>query len=255
MHVFIATPCYNDQVYTGYFESMIKLTRLCDTQGIKITTKTISGESLITRARNYLAAEFMGNKEYTHLMFIDSDITFKPESVIDLLKSGKDIIGGCYPIKRFEPEKFAAKIIKHSEKLLEGNANIILASTYNYAVNPLETDEKKIISRLVKVKNIATGFLMISKRVFERLKELHPDKKYINNHLAYDNEFTRENFYNFFDCIIHPADKIYLSEDYSFCYTCKCAGFDIWADLGINLCHSGLYNFSGSYVTTYPHSV
>ena len=44
----------------------------------------IFNESLITRARNYLVDEFLRAEEFTHLMFIDSDINFNPKDVLSL---------------------------------------------------------------------------------------------------------------------------------------------------------------------------
>jgi len=46
--------------------------------------------------------------EATHLMFIDSDITFEPELVHRMLTFDEDVVGGMYPAKALSwnlPEK------------------------------------------------------------------------------------------------------------------------------------------------------
>jgi hypothetical protein len=55
-------------------------------------------ESLITRARNGMAYDFM-QSDATHLMFIDADITFDPKDIVRMIDADKDIICGLYPKK------------------------------------------------------------------------------------------------------------------------------------------------------------
>jgi hypothetical protein len=50
-------------------------------------------ESLITRARNGMAYDFM-QSDATHLMFIDADITFDPKDIVRMIDADKDIICG-----------------------------------------------------------------------------------------------------------------------------------------------------------------
>ena len=70
-------------------------------EGMKLTIKLLPGDSLVTRARNTLVALFLGNPEYTHLLFIDTDITFTPDNVFRLLEMSKKkpIVAAPYPKK------------------------------------------------------------------------------------------------------------------------------------------------------------
>ena len=101
--LFVATPMYGGQCHGNYTRSMCDLTALCVKYGINMKVYYLFNESLITRARNYCADEFM-RSDFTHMMFIDSDIGFDPNDVITLLalqsdESPYDIIGGPYPKK------------------------------------------------------------------------------------------------------------------------------------------------------------
>ena len=60
----------------------------------------LGNESLITRARNKSLNKFM-NTDCSHLLFIDSDIEFQPEAVMDLLLFDKDVSCCVYPKKGF----------------------------------------------------------------------------------------------------------------------------------------------------------
>ena len=55
----------------------------------------------------------------------------------------------------------------------------------------------------------------------------------------------RNFFYTFFDTMIDPDSRVYLSEDYFFCKKWKESGGDIWLDLQTNLNHTGSMEFHG----------
>jgi hypothetical protein len=50
----------------------------------------------------------------------------------------------------------------------------------------------------------------------------------------------------YFDCIIDPETKRYLSEDYMFCYNVQKAGMKVWLCPWMRLKHVGSYIFGGS---------
>ena len=98
-NIFFATPCYGGQITDQYFLSVFRLTQELIKYNINFRITTLRNESLVPRARNILNAMFLEAKECTHLMFIDADIEFEPESVIRMLAMDKDLITGAYPKK------------------------------------------------------------------------------------------------------------------------------------------------------------
>jgi len=82
--LFLAAPMYGGQCAGMFTRSIADLSALCTHYGIQIRFYFLSNESLITRARNYCADEFMRSGD-THMMFIDSDIGFNANDVIALL--------------------------------------------------------------------------------------------------------------------------------------------------------------------------
>ena len=232
VNLLIATPCYGGLVHEGYMRSLLDLQKILLQLNIKHTVYTIGNESLITRARNSIVALFLGNKNFTHLLFIDSDITFSPQSVIRILKFRKPVVGGAYPKKNVDFNLCKNNIIKNSNI----SENDLLAKSMNYAVNIISesnSDQQiaKIHDGFVKVSNIATGFLLIQKEAILELVEHYPNQKYHNDCEGYDSEETRNNFYTFFDTLVHPVSKRYLSEDYAFSQKWIDIGGEIWLDL------------------------
>ena len=75
--IFIASPMYGGMCSGIYTKASVDLARLASQYGMDISFYYLFNESLITRARNYCVDEFM-RSDYTHLMFIDSDIGFNP---------------------------------------------------------------------------------------------------------------------------------------------------------------------------------
>ena len=94
--LFIATPMYGGMNHGLYMKSCLDLQTTFMRYGIEIKFSFLFNESLITRARNYLVDEFL-RSDYTHMLFIDSDINFNAQDVIALLALDKDVIGGPYP--------------------------------------------------------------------------------------------------------------------------------------------------------------
>ena len=103
--VTVATPCFGGMLSEGYFHSVLKTSAaFAQKKNWKLYLNTMGNESLITRGRNTLVAQFMDMckehpNDYTHLMFIDSDIGFPPQAIARLIAYDKDIVGGVYPRK------------------------------------------------------------------------------------------------------------------------------------------------------------
>ena len=82
--LFIATPMYGGQCAGMYTKSVNDLASLCMHYKINAKFYYLFNESLITRARNYCCDEFL-RSDCTHMIFIDSDISFNPNDVITML--------------------------------------------------------------------------------------------------------------------------------------------------------------------------
>jgi len=244
----IGTPCYAGMCHTGYLQSLIDLVKNFTLLKIPFEVMTIGNESLIPRARNGIVARFMASSDLTHLMFIDSDITFSWISIVKLLLSNKELSGGCYPKKMLNWEK-----VRHNLKTEpEMNQNILMAKSLDYVFNPVYFKQgdnlvAQVENGLVKVKDIGTGFMLIKKCVIETMMFKYPQLKYKNNVAGYYQEDSNieDYFYTLFDTEIDPESKVYLSEDYLFCKRWRECGGDLWMDLGTNLNHTGVIDYKG----------
>ena len=92
--LFIAMPCY-DSVKINTMLSIFQLIQQLGKSGVEVGINTMKSP-LIHQARNYLTSVFL-TTDYTHLLFIDSDIEFQPEAVLHMLVAKKDIV--CTPYR------------------------------------------------------------------------------------------------------------------------------------------------------------
>lgn len=97
--IFVATPMYGGMAHGLYIKSCLDLQSILGKYGVDIKFSFLFNESLITRARNYLVDEFLRSTDFTHLLFLDSDIHYNPQDILALLALKKDVIGGPYPKK------------------------------------------------------------------------------------------------------------------------------------------------------------
>lgn len=248
-NVLICTPAYGGMVNVTYMHSLFQTCNLLSYCGIKYGIKTITNESLITRGRMTSVSYFLSHPEYTHIWFIDSDVSFPNDTVLKLLKANKDVISSIYPKKGIEWGKLPdlVKASVKDGKLDIKSLNNISKKMLSYVVN-FESDKMKLENGCIKVKDAPTGCMMIKRATIDKLVETFPDMWY-NSDLNLDpNDHKPNTFWLFFDCMVDPVDRRYLSEDYAFCRLVQQAGMEVWADITSPLTHAGTYNFEGNVI-------
>lgn len=244
--LFLAVPMYGGQCSGMFTRSVADLTGLCVKYGIGLQLYFLFNESLITRARNYCVDEFI-RSECTHLMFIDSDIGFKANDVVAMLGlSGTndqyDVMCGPYPKKTISWEKIKQAVDKG---VADEDPSTLENYVGDYVFNFKKTGSIPL-NEPAEVLEGGTGFMLIKRKVFEEYDKHFPEQKYKPDHVRTKHfDGTRE-IMAYFDCIIDPESKRYLSEDYMFCYNVQRAGMKVWLCPWIQLQHVGSYVFGGS---------
>jgi len=251
--LFVATPMYGGQCHGMYTKSMCDLSAICAKYGIEMRAYYLFNESLITRARNYCVDEFM-RSGYTHMMFIDSDIGFNPNDVLALMalqgsepgEDPYDVIGGPYPKKCISWEKVIAAVNKG---VADEDANILENYVGDYVFNPVlkpgETAEVRL-DKPANVLEIGTGFMMTRRNTFEKFKEAYPDFSYRPDHVRTEHFDGKREIMMYFQALIDPQSKRYLSEDYMFCQWIRNIGMETHICPWMQLQHAGSYVFGGS---------
>ena len=237
-HLFIATPMYGGMCAGYYTQSMLTLQKQAQDAGITLSFSFMFNESLITRARNALAHGFLTTKA-THLMFIDADIKFIPEQIFPMLEADKDIICGIYPKKEINWQSIRDAIgrgVPNEE--LKNHTGSFVVNLANY-----EGSVTIPINEPVEIWNGGTGFMLIKREVFEKLKDVVPT--YTNDMNDLGGTLKADVISEYFATSIEPEKNRLLSEDYHFCREWRKHGGKVWAAPWVELSHIGTYAFDG----------
>jgi len=252
--LFIGTPCYGGMITADYFKSCMQLTAVAATNKVELQFGTIGNESLITRARNTLVQLFMDDEQYTHLLFIDADISFDPNTVMRMIDLDEEIVTGVYPRKTIDWGKVKIKVSENPNI----SEDALLATALQYNLNVVNPKNIEVRKGFIEVLDGATGFMLIKRNVFKKMALAYPNLRFKSDqHLGdpHDKTFGYHNTsdwnYAFFDTVIEPETKRYLSEDYAFCRLWQKIGGKVYADIASSLVHSGNYNFRGQVSTQF----
>jgi hypothetical protein len=221
-HVLIATPSYGSQVYTNYTESLIQTCMVLSMNNIQFTIKFINNQ-IVTRARNMLCSIFMNDPNFTHMMFIDADISWNPQDILKLFNHDLECVVGIYPNKCYYWKNDKLTLMpssKHNKH--EEFSNLSMFSKNN---------------DLIKIEHAATGFMLLTKNALKRIEN---DIDYFYLPPSSDSKEMIK-LYNYFDCNIVNHD--YLTEDYYFSYLYNKNGGTIYADKTISLTHFGPHEY------------
>ncbi len=241
----IVTPSHDGKFFFNYVNSLLNFYQQSIGMEMPVQFYLMQGESLITRARNNCVAQFLANPEWTHLVWIDSDIGFSPDAIFRLLLSDYDVAAGVYPLKTDAwPE----------DGLAQGMTAQQFSNTYQrYTVNArnLTGDEVLHINiqedGFIEMSEAPTGLMCIKRNVFERMMEFYPELQYVPDSIGVEDKGFH---YRFFDVMVDPETKRYLSEDYFFCRLWENMGEKVYVDALSNLTHQGTKMYSGNFAAS-----
>lgn len=230
MHMVLATPIYGG-AGPEYINTVLRLQAWLIGQGVKVSTIFHSGAE-IARSRNTIATRFWYTPEATHLMFIDSDMTFEPRAVEALIRADKPIVGCICPRRGLDMSRLIAAARKYDDP------RRVLTSALHYIVDPGE-ENAQVEDGLCRVRSLGMAVTLIRRSVFADMLQ--------TGRIRSDPGIPDAGggpTLGFFDPI--PTEKSFLSEDYSFCARWRelCGG-EIWAVLDQTIGHVGVMNFEG----------
>jgi hypothetical protein len=204
----IGTPAYGGMIHTDYVNALLGYQRA----GINFGLMTIGNESLITRARNTILAEFYEHTEFSHLLFLDADVLLPAAGLSRMIAHAKDVIGAPVALKG---------------RAADGSR------VFNTGSSCGEEGSLLLCTR------IGTAALMLSRAAVSHLVE---DAKqqglvYSRGHTARSAALLANIHYDVFR--VGVIEDEYLSEDYWVCRSLRRLGYAIYVDPTIVTQHSG----------------
>ena len=232
MRPVIMTPSHDGKYFHNYVISLMGLINVAQQSGLAMDVFLHRGESLVTRARNNCVADFLANPNWTHLFWIDSDIGFSPQAALRLLLSDYDIAAGVYPLKtdRWPGEGANADASPETGRI-------------DLEIQP---------DGFMRMTEAPTGFMVIKRNVFERMMKHYPELQYTPDSVGVEDKGLH---YRFFDVMVDPKTRRYLSEDYGFCRLWEGMGESMYIDANSNLSHQGAKLYRGNYADSLAHAL
>ena len=145
----ILTPCYGGNITSGYFHSFLDFFPYALENGIPFSVETLPNCSLISLGRDIMLWRALKDETWTHLLWIDADLRWRPQYIHSMIIDDKDIVGGFYP-KKGLPIDFASSPAPGGEE-----EEFLYETTY-----------------------VATGFMLIKRHVIETMIKAHPELKF-----------------------------------------------------------------------------
>lgn len=257
--LFIATPMYGGQCAGMFCKSTNDLSALAMHYGIEVKYYYLFNESLITRARNYCCDEFMRNEDFTHMLFIDSDIGFNANDVISMLalsdhedpENKYDILCAPYPKKCIAWEKIKSAV---DQGHADDDANKLEEFVGDYVFNPVPGTKEVKLDEPAEVLEGGTGFMLIKRSALQKFRDAYWDDtelspggfRYKPDHVRTEHFDGSREIMMYFQALIDPVSRRYLSEDYMFCQWARKADIRVWLAPWVKLSHVGSYVYGGS---------
>jgi len=233
--IFVATPVHSD-VSIHYFKACLEFQKECFIRKIPVMFQVMKS-SLVTQGRQLCVSGFM-ESSCTHMLFIDSDISFNYKMIERMINYDKEICLVPYPIKGTDHDKVRARILAG-----ETLSPHLLGNQYTMSVP--DPANVKVTDGFIEVERGPAGCMLIKKEVIHKLIKEYPEFT-INQHTLIDGKLvTRNHMYNFFDTYWNKDDKTYTGEDFYFCKLCKHAGIKMYALVDEYISHHGEYSYTG----------
>ena len=197
------------QVHSAYLHSLMDFFPYAMQNGIPFTLETLPNCSLISLGRSIMLHRALQDKSWTHCLWIDSDLRFKPEYIHSMILDDKDIVGGFYP-KKGLPIDFASSPAPGGE-----DTEFLFETIY-----------------------VATGFMLVKREVIEKMYEHYYDE------LNFYYQGGPGNVHLFHPIIDEETNRLFLTEDYAFCKRARDIGFKCYMSKRFELPHIGVMEYS-----------
>lgn len=213
--VFVAIPA-DDGHKLRFWQSLLELATSPAPKGVTYRLIPTPGDSLIPRARNNLVWSWYTQTNDDYLLFLDTDLDFRPEDVHRLIQHRLPIVCGLYG--------------KKQEKL-------------GWVVNAIRGEPFAVDGKLHRVACAGTGAFLVHRTVVAAMIAAADTWTHWRVRYYDDNDGSMR-WHLFAHAVIDdpvefarsPRD---MSEDWSFCYFARKLGFDVWLDTAAVFLHEG----------------
>ncbi len=243
-HILIAVPTMAGLMKAKTATTLVLLMRRLTRAGVQAEYLNVNSSDIVY-ARNLFAREVLRSEVLDGLLFVDSDMQFRPEVVMKMLALGADVVGTAYPKRSLNMDQFARAMAELGAFSPQAKGKA-MANTYQFTVVPSWTTPKverlEVVRGFAKMAGVGMGCTLISRAALRAMidgKVVEPRKDIIDG--------VDQMSWAFFDCM--KVDGVTLSEDYSFCYRwTRLLGRDLWVCVDEPVTHLGDFSHQARYL-------
>lgn len=198
MKISVGLPVYDGKVMAQQTACLLAETSLAHLTGDSLNVRFLGSCTNLAFGRNHLVHEFLESGDDA-LVFLDADVTFKPGELLKLAHHPVDMVGGAYRLKE-EKER--------------------------YPINLLQEPRPPGPNGLVEVAMLPTGFLKLTRAVFDRYRAHYPGREY---------KVWDKSYYCYFQIPFEGGSL--FTEDSYFCKELLAKGERMYLDPELTLTH------------------
>ncbi len=239
--VLICVPSFRGSIMTHTAASLIDTVWTMAELGIGMQFRNVDSAEIVS-IRNAMGSYMMTQDDLTHLLFIDDDMKFDPDTIIGLLRSNKDVIGAVCPFRKIDLAAFRKAAVEgKSLEQCEAAATEFVVRHY--------PDQIAVNEGIFKIRGIGMAVTLIRRNVLQTMVDRNVVEKRRRPESIGPDPMGNMDIYGFFDPIKDINSESLLSEDYSFCqrWYDNCGG-EVFALCDATIGHIGPHTFSGKYL-------
>ncbi len=248
--ILIAQPT-TGTVVSGTVQYLMELGRTLSNERIDWDYRSLS-LSDIALSRNIFASHVIADNEFSHILFIDTDMGFSAQTILRLIAFDKPIAAAVCPKRFLAWDRFREQV--ETDAAESGDrpsaTQDLLDIAHSYNIDTRYSDGSAFSPTqdggFMTVPAVGTGIMLIQRDVFEimlahgiaRPRPGYRDLPMLGTSPLCDFFAPRE----------APDGSMFESEDISFCrrWVEDCGG-QIWADIDSRIMHYGMRGHSGRY--------
>lgn len=222
--VFLFVPAFGQMISATTFLTTHGLRQLLASKGIGGGISTLSFPDIAELRSMATTVWFDTMPQSSHLLFIDADMGFPPELVMDMLLFDEPLVGTIYPQRK-------------------------LPLSWAGSGTGTATTERR--GDFMLVEGVGMGCTLIRRDVIAKMVEHYPEL--IDTRLALHpagdtmRQMGTNRLLRFFEKMDLPERGL-ISEDLSFCLRWQKCGGQTWAAVGHKISHVGPFDYSGRYL-------
>lgn len=221
--IFIVVPAFGQQVTAATFMAVNALQGQLASKSITAALTAFSFPDIAELRSMFFTIWHDSMPDFDYLLFVDADMSFAPDLVLDMLLFSEPLVGTLYR---------------------QRNPDVTWAGS---GTGELTTERR---GNFVRVEGVGMGCTLIRRDMAQRLVASYPDVNdtRISLHPAF--QLLRSAGVNrllrVFEKLDLP-DRGIVSEDLSFCIRWNRIGGQVWANIGHRISHVGPYDYAGCY--------